>query len=90
MGTSGFDWIYSHDEKFRYQLLSRMKLDCDYYLGHGGRSTNCLWAIDEAAQIETMKALWNSFSDDKKPEWLSCEQIEQYEADMGIEEDHYQ
>ena len=29
-----------------------------------------------------MKAIWNSFSEDEKPEWLTWEKIEKYEEEM--------
>jgi hypothetical protein len=29
-----------------------------------------------------MKALWNSFSEEDKPEWLTWEEIEEYERMM--------
>lgn len=29
------DWILNREKKFRYQLLDRMRSDCDYYLGNG-------------------------------------------------------
>lgn len=29
-----------------------------------------------------MKGIWNSFPEDGKPEWLTWEQIEAYEAEM--------
>ena len=87
METYGLEWCLSQDDEFRYQLLSRLQSDCDYYLGNGGGYAGHLWAKNEAEQIETMKALWNSFSDEGKPEWLTWEQIEHYETDMGVEED---
>ncbi|ADM80123.1 hypothetical protein phiAS5_ORF0280 [Aeromonas phage phiAS5] len=68
------------DAEFKYMLLSRMKSDCEYFLGFGNRSTRALWAGNVAEQIEGMKALWNSF--DTKPEWLTMEQIEEYETKM--------
>lgn len=74
--------ILNYDEEFRYQLLSRMKMDCDYYLGYGNRSKRCLWADNEAEQIETMKELWSSFPDDGKPEWLTWDDILDYEEKM--------
>lgn len=53
--------ILSRPEEFRYQLLGRLQSDCNYYLGNGNRSADhALWAHDEAKQIETMKALWNT------------------------------
>lgn len=74
------------DETFRYQMLSRMKADCEYYLGNGNRHPKYLWADNEKDQISCMKALWLSFPEDKKPEWLTLEQIQDYEKQMvGIE-----
>lgn len=69
-------------EKFNYQLLSRLQSDCKYYLSYGNRNEKHLWAGDEQEQINKMKELYNSFADDKKPEWLTYEQILQYEKLM--------
>lgn len=74
--------ILTYEDSFRYQLLSRMKSDCEYYLNFGGRSPNALWAKDEADQIMVMKALWESFGDSDKPEWLAWDDILQYESQM--------
>ena len=74
--------LLRYDDTFRYQLLSRMKQDCNYYLGYGSRSHRVLWAEDEKEQIEVMKDLWNSFEDDQKPEWLSWEDILEFEKEM--------
>ena len=72
-----------HDDKFRYQMLDRLRSDCKYYLGHGNRSANALWARgNEAGQILHMVALYQSFSDDKKPEWLSADDIESFAVQM--------
>lgn len=71
--------ILNADETFRYQLLSRLKMDCDYYLGYGNRNKKHLWAGNEKEQIETMKKLWNTFPEDGKPEWLTWDDIAQYE-----------
>lgn len=68
-----------------YMLLSRLKSDCEYFLNHGGRSEKHLWAGNVKDQIEKMKELWNSFPKDKKPEWLSMEDIEKYEKEMSKE-----
>lgn len=75
-------WILSRDERFRYQLLDRMRMDCDYYLGNGQIYGNHLWAGTEQEQIEYMKDIWNSFPEDGKPEWLTYEQILEYEEKM--------
>lgn len=70
------------NDSFKYMLLDRMKQDCNYYLGNGNRLKKFLWANDESEHIKNMKALWNSFSEDKKPEWLTMEEIEEYEKKM--------
>jgi hypothetical protein len=68
------------DATFDYQLLSRLQQDCDYYLGHGNRAKKHLWAGDEAEQIAKMREIYEGLSE--KPEWLTLEQIAQYEAAM--------
>ena len=78
------NWILSRGDRFRYRLLSRMKMDCLYYLGYGNRNPKNLWANNEKQQIEYMKAIWNSFSDDGKPEWLTFGQILEYEKAMMV------
>lgn len=75
-----------YEPKFRYTMLSRMKQDCDYYLGYSNRSTNHLWAGNEKGQIENMKALWNSFPEEDKPEWLTWEELKKYALEMGVED----
>jgi len=67
------------EEKFQYMMLSRLKQDCDYYLGNGNRSTKYLWAGSEKDQIQEMKTSYNAFTDDKKPEWLTYDDILRYE-----------
>lgn len=82
--SGNFD-ILEKEESFRYQLLSRLQMDCNYYLGYGNRNISKLWADSEIEQIETMKALYNSFAKDKKPEWLTLQQIEEYESKMVLQ-----
>lgn len=77
------EFTADHDDKFRYQMLDRLRSDCKYYLGHGNRSANALWARgNEAGQILHMVALYQSFSDDKKPEWLTADDIESFAVQM--------
>ena len=63
----------------RYEILARMQADCKYYMEHG---TASLWAGTEAQQIACMKAFYNSFPDEEKPEWITMEEIKEYEAYM--------
>lgn len=74
--------ILQSDEEFRYQLLDRMRTDCEYYLGYGNRHPKYLWADNEVEHIAAMKALWNSFPEEGKPEWLHYAKILQYEKEM--------
>ena len=70
------------EEKFQYMMLSRLKQDCDYYLGNGNRAIKYLWAGSEKDQIQEMKTRHKAFTDDKKPEWLTWDDILRYEASM--------
>ncbi|MBH0158696.1 hypothetical protein IHV10_20135 [Fictibacillus sp. 5RED26] len=72
----------SPENRFNYMLLDRLRTDCDYYLGYGNRNAKNLWANNEKEQIAKMKDLYNGFTDDEKPEWLTYEQILQYEKSM--------
>lgn len=65
-----------------YGMLSRLQMDCEYYLGYGGRCTGHLWAKSEVEQIEEMKKLWQQLPDDKKPQWLTWTEILDYEKRM--------
>jgi hypothetical protein len=66
--------------KFNYQLLSRLKSDCDFFLENGNRKEKYLWALSVDAQIEKMKELYNLVPE--KPEWLSMDDILVYEKKM--------
>ena len=72
------------EEKHTYMMLGRLQSDCEYYLGWGNRNTKRLWANNEKEQINEMKALWNKLDDDKKPMWLTWDNILNYEKLMVI------
>ena len=74
------------DLTFRYQLLDRMRLDCEYFLGPGAWLNKYLWAGDPQLQIACMKALWDSFPEGQKPEWLTLTQLRQLEQRMKEEQ----
>lgn len=78
----------SDDKKYNYMLLSRLKSDCDYFLGHGLRNEKHLWAGSVDRQIAKMRELYNSLADDEKPEWLTIDQIDEYERKMKSDEDN--
>lgn len=79
------DWddLLRHDLVFRYQLLGRLKADCEYYLNYGNRNAKQLWAGNESRQIELMKRLHDSFADEEKPAWLTMEEIIAYSNRMN-------
>ena len=63
-----------------YRLLSRLKADCDYYLGAGGRAEKHLWAGSVEVQITKMRELYDVLPE--KPEWLTEQDIDNYESQM--------
>ncbi len=74
------DDFLSKSMEFRYSILGRFKSDCEYFLGNGARSVKHLWAGDVVVHIEVMKGIHNHLKE--KPEWLSMEQILEFEAKM--------
>lgn len=69
--------------EYNYMLLDRLKQDCEYFLGNGnGNAEHSLWAKDIDEQIAKMKELYNSFADNEKPEWITIEDINDYEKKM--------
>jgi len=65
--------------EFQYRMLSRLRSDCDYFLGYGNRNPQILCGNDPKAHINSMKELWNGFPENEKPEWLTWEQLLAYE-----------
>lgn len=80
----------SKSKEYKYQLLDRLKQDCEYYLGYGNKNPRVLWAGDEKKQIDKMLELYNSFKDSEKPEWLNLDDIKNYakELNVPIEEEY--
>ena len=69
------------DHSGDYVLLDRLRADCDYFLGAGGRSEKHLWAGNVHAQINKMRELYDALPE--KPEWLTTEAIDRYAAQMA-------
>ena len=69
------------DHSGDYVLLDRLRADCDYFLGAGGRSEKHLWAGNVHAQIKKMRELYDALPE--KPEWLTAEAIDRYAAQMA-------
>jgi hypothetical protein len=84
--NSGASGVYAKggkvDNTHNYRLLDRLRSDNDYFLGNGNRSEKHLWAGNVDAQIKEMKRLWNNLPENAKPEWLSMDDILEYEQKM--------
>ena len=63
-----------------YRLLTRLKSDCEYFLGTGARAEKHLWAGSVDEQIDKMRELYDLLPE--KPEWLSKQDIDNYERQM--------
>ena len=74
------------EDKFNYQMLDRMKSDCEYFLGNGNRNPKHLWALEVDGQINAMKCTWKLLKE--KPEWCTWEDILEYERKMKEKPEH--
>lgn len=64
-----------------YQLLDRLRADCEYFLGEGNRSEKHLWAGNVRDHILKMRELYNSLL--IKPIWLTEANIDSYAKRMA-------
>ena len=76
-------------QSYLYQLLNRMRQDCDYALREYDRTAHessreerklyqrRLWANNAKDQIVKMKEIYNRL--EEKPDWISMEDIKEYE-----------
>lgn len=69
------------DYSFEYQLLDRLRIDCNYFLGAGSRSEKHLWAGSVHDQIAKMRELYDLLPE--KPEWLTPDDINKYAQRMA-------
>jgi Large polyvalent protein-associated domain 11 len=67
-------------DKFNYMMLSRLQMDCEYFLGYGKRCVCHLWANTVEEHISEMKRLYGLVP--VNPEWLSMEDILDFESRM--------
>ena len=68
-----------HEDKYR--LLSRLKADCDYFLGAGKRAEKHLWSGYVRTHLDKMRELYASLPE--KTEWLAPEDIGRYDRLMS-------
>ena len=71
-----------HPREFDYMMLDRMRSDCNYFLGNGNGYEGHLWGGSVEKICDEMERIWNSFTEDEKPEWLTMEQIKEYRKKM--------
>lgn len=71
-----------NEKNEKYALLSRLQSDCEYFLGYGRGYEGHLYYGSVDRQCDEMEKLWNSFREDKKPEWITIEQIKSYRERM--------
>ena len=64
-----------------YQLLDRLRTDCEYFLGAGNRAEKHLWAGSVYAQIVKMRELYDALP--QKPDWLTKEMLDDYAERMA-------
>jgi hypothetical protein len=81
--------LYESSKEGDYMLLSRLQMDCKYVINNADKATSKkglekhLWAGNVKDQIAKMKELYNSFSEEEKPEWISMEDINSYEKKLN-------
>lgn len=74
------DSFENQSVSFQYDLLGRLKTDCEYFLGNGNGYEKHLWAGSVKGQIEKMKTIHDSLK--VKPKWLPKRKIKMYETLM--------
>lgn len=72
----------NEEKSFRYQMLDKLKNDCEYFLGMGHRNLKYLHNNDIQEHISLMRKLYYSFDIMEKPEWISLDDILEYENRM--------
>lgn len=75
-----FDKVLNTPLSYRFMLLSRLKTECVAYLAT--KDLNLLSAKNVRLQIGYMKCLWHFFPKDRKPAWLTIQDIVNYEEKM--------
>lgn len=75
--------VNEKDYTFDYSFLSRLKSDCKYVIDHQISNPRwSLWGITVEKHIEEMRKVYNSFPDDKKPQWITMDDIDNFEKEM--------
>lgn len=71
-------------DQFTFDMLARLKSDCDYYLGHGHASNKVLWGKDPYNHCNEMERLLLSIPEEERPLWLTRTDIGWYRVAMNF------
>lgn len=71
-------------DKFTFDMLARLKSDCDYYLGHGHASHTVLWGKTPRNHCNEMRRLLLSIPEEERPIWLTENDIRWYRVAMDF------
>ena len=77
-----YEDVLSRPDDFRYMMLDRFIRDCEYYLQNPNQKH--LWSGDAISHADNMLELYNSFPEDKKPEWLSRDKLTEYRKELYV------
>lgn len=67
-------------KRFEYMMLSRLQSDCKTHLQDNCHPSCRIKEENKAGIIEEMKRLWNQFTEEEKPKWITWEEILNYET----------
>lgn len=74
--------VLNQDNKYKYQILSTLQCNCQYFLGNGNCLEKYLWANNLDNHIQAMKMIYESFDEQDKPVWINNEMIDLYKEQM--------
>lgn len=74
--------VLNQDNKYKYQILSTLQCNCQYFLGNGNCLEKHLWANNLDNHILAMKMIYESFDEQDKPVWINKEMIDLYKDQM--------
>lgn len=70
--------------EFDYRMLSQLKNDCEYFIHQSGGCLKYLYNCNVKDHIDKMKKIYNSFSKNQRPQWISMGDILRYEQQMAV------
>jgi len=74
-------------EDIKTTLLIHMQNTCESYINDENKEKIILWGNSEINHIEEMKLIYNSFPEDRKPNFITMEDILRYEKEMVLKKD---